>query len=244
MQVCLQASVQSHVPSFFRWRLFESTQSVSILDQHDYFVHHDYYFICNPSTIQCVPIPPPPQVYKHKYTPVGFICDLPYCNFRSTGDQGGSMFHPNAEYRCRVVRLMCHEYQMLTPGEWIETIVSFPSPFCFVHMIHFISYANKGKLLGGHTNGVENFLIGLNPFAINKRNNTSLSSTNIIDQTNSCFTALGQNANQGFRFWPLGVYKGCLQMYRYDSGTRNLYVVDLNDEQVRLDQIWKNYSKS
>lgn len=86
-------------------------------------------------------------------------------------------------------------------GEWIETIVSFPSPFCFVHMIHSISYANKGKLyLGGHTNGVENFLIGLNPFAINKSNNTSLSNTNIIDQSNSCFIALGQNANQGFRF--------------------------------------------
>lgn len=27
-------------------------------------------------------------------------------------------------------------------------------------------------------------------------------------------------------------------MYQYDSGTRNLYVVDLKDEQVLLDQIW------
>ncbi|RXI01635.1 hypothetical protein DVH24_014984 [Malus domestica] len=66
------------------------------------FNQRDYY-ICNPYTIQWVPLLPPPQVCA--FVLVGFICDLPYYNNKEDY-QPGDMIQLNAEYRCRVVRLM------------------------------------------------------------------------------------------------------------------------------------------
>ncbi|KAL6144663.1 hypothetical protein ACLB2K_055354 [Fragaria x ananassa] len=190
--------------------------------------HQRDYFICNPSTVQWVALPPPPQVYT--CTLVGFICDFPYYDCRSD-DQGGSIFHLNAEYRYRVVRLICPEDQGDTllnefkvqifsseTSDWIETIVSSTTAFCFDFINASISYANKGMLYwGGHsTDGDEqDFLIGINPFTINRSNNTNLSSTSsstnggvIIDHNNCCFIALG--SNEGLLF---SAFRGVQRVY-------------------------------
>lgn len=44
---------------------------------------------------------------------------------------------------------------------------------------------------------------------------------------------------RGFYFPPLGVYKGCMRLYEYDIETYDLYIADLDVEEiyrVRLDQ--------
>ncbi|XP_004306051.1 PREDICTED: uncharacterized protein LOC101291558 [Fragaria vesca subsp. vesca] len=219
--------------------------STSTFDQRDYY-------ICNPSTVQWCPLPPPPHVYY--YTPVGLICDLPYYDFRPTGNQRGSIFHLNAEYRCRVVRIIYPEdlgtvyseikVQIFSSetAEWIETIVSSPLPFHPCDYCHCRSYGNNGMLYwGNHRIIDERFLIGLNPFIIKNSNNTSLygtssSSTTIgvdtIDHIqNKCFIGLRQY-EEDLHFSTLGVYKGCVRIFEYDTEMRNLYIVDLNDKEI------------
>lgn len=108
--------------------------------------HQRDYFICNPYTIEWVPLPPPPRDYKY-VTAVGFICDVPYYYYMednmhpreqssSASSNAITKFKINAEYKYKVVRIPVvkqaqHSFEFKVEifssetCEWRESILSF-----------------------------------------------------------------------------------------------------------------------
>ncbi|KAM5581113.1 hypothetical protein ABKV19_010371 [Rosa sericea] len=227
----------------------------------DYY-QRDYY-ICNPCTIQWVPVPPPPRVYR--YTPVGFICDLPYYSC-TKDDQGGSFIQVNAEYRCRIVRLILRKRSVSKlkvqifssdTGEWITSTISIPSGFISDTVPLERSFSYNGMLyFVGDEAGDQNFLMGLDPFMINNSNSalslssTSLNSTNgddIIDHYKCRFIRFDDPDSFILRY--LGEYRGCLHMCDYHYHTSTFFVRELKEEEMHggagklcLEGMMKDYS--
>ncbi|RXI05578.1 hypothetical protein DVH24_017620 [Malus domestica] len=143
------------------------------------------YYICNPHTVQWVPLPPPPQVYG--YVTVGFTCDLPFYDYKKD-DQQGDIIQLNAEYKFRVVRLIdprvdddddddvvsCEiEAQIFfsETGEWREFVLSSPSAIAVGDLCRESIGVASNKMmywLGGRGE----FLIGFDPFMIDNSDNT------------------------------------------------------------------------
>lgn len=187
------------------------------------------YYICNPYTLQCVRLPPPPQV--DWLVPVGFICDHHYYNCEKD-----DIIQLNAEYRCKVMRLIfpygqeiaCKKFKVQIfsseTGEWRESIVTSPLDFNF-HFINFEAHFIYNGMLfwGGACYG--NFLIGLDPFMID-----SSSGANGDDHYECRLVDI--ELDRRFMFECLGTYRGCLRMCDYNSATRVFSVRDLNEEEI------------
>ncbi|XP_040364457.1 F-box/kelch-repeat protein At3g17530 [Rosa chinensis] len=194
------------------------------------------YYIWNPCTIQWAELPPPPRVYE--YTPVGFICDLPYYNSKTGDQESGDTIKLNSEYRCRVVRIIFPPDQEFSctlgvqifsseTGEWTESIVSPPTALRYESIDPSISFACNGMLywMGRRRNF---FIFGLDPFMVNSsKNSTSISTigNNTIDR---CKCRLIEFDNCGCEIIPcVGVHRGCLRMSEYDFVSRAVFVADL-----------------
>ncbi|KAK9924829.1 hypothetical protein M0R45_033177 [Rubus argutus] len=194
------------------------------------------YYICNPCTLQWVPLPPPPQV--DQIVPIGFICDQPYHNCKKD-DQGGHIIQLNAEYRCKVMRLIfpygqecaCKKFKVQIfsseTGEWRESNVSSPSDINFYVINYEANFIYNGMLFwgGAGCGPCGNFLIGLDPFMID-----SSCGSNGDDYYECRFIEL--ELDRPFMFECLGTYRGCLRMCDYNSATRVLSVRDLNEEEI------------
>ncbi|XP_028964200.1 uncharacterized protein [Malus domestica] len=143
------------------------------------------YYICNPHTVQWVPLPPPPQVYS--YVTVGFTCDLPFYDYKKD-DQQGDIIQLNAEYKFRVVRLIdprvdddddddvvsCEiEAQIFfsETGEWREFVLSSPSAIAVGDLCRESIGVASNKMMYWLGGGGE-FLIGFDPFMIDNSDNT------------------------------------------------------------------------
>lgn len=122
---------------------------------------------------------------------MGFICDLPYYN-NEEDYQPGDMIQLNAEYRCRVVRLMDPddgdddydvEYslefkvQILSSetGEWRETTVLSAFNFSLKKMSPSFGVASTRMLYWMSDDG--DILIQMTPSMIDKSASASLSTT-------------------------------------------------------------------
>ncbi|XP_062029216.1 uncharacterized protein LOC133745194 isoform X2 [Rosa rugosa] len=205
--------------------------------------HQRDYYICNPYTLKWVPLPPPPQVFK--FTGVGFLCDLPYYNCKKN-DLGGNDIQLNADYRCRIVRLVYHPDEMRIPscefkvqifysetGVWRESIVSSPSMFHLDRVNSGISFAHNGMLYWMSYSG--KFLIGLNPFMMDNRNSNSMSSTSSSaddgdDSDHYECRFIEVDGSDDIILRCVGVYKGCLQMGDYDYDSHAVFFLELNEE--------------
>ncbi|XP_048423332.1 uncharacterized protein LOC108867849 isoform X1 [Pyrus x bretschneideri] len=145
------------------------------------------YYICNPHTVQWVPLPPPPQVYN--YVTVGFTCDLPYYDYKKD-DQQGDIIQLNAEYKYRVVRLIdprvdddddddddllsCEiEAQVFfsETGEWREFVLSSPSALAVGELCRESTGVASNRMLYWLGGGGD-YLIGLDPFMIDNSDST------------------------------------------------------------------------
>ncbi|XP_050381298.1 uncharacterized protein LOC126798389 isoform X2 [Argentina anserina] len=189
------------------------------------FYQRDYY-ICNPCTIQWVAVPPPPRVYK--YTPVGLICDLPYFNC-TKDDQGGSVIQVNAEFRCRIVRIVLPENESVTElevqifasdtSQWITSTISIPSGVICDTVPIERSFTYNGMLyFVGDEPGDQNFLLGLDPFLINN---------SIIERYQ--FIRF-DDPEESFVLRYFGEYRGCLHMCDYDH--YKFFVRELKAEEL------------
>lgn len=209
-----------------------STYNDLVLCCASMYEQRDYY-ICNPCTLQWVALPPPPQV--DQIVPIGFICDHPYYNCKKD-DQGGHIIQLNAEYRCKVMRLIfpygqecaCKKFKVQIfsseTGEWRESNVSSPSDINFYFINYEANFTYNGMLFWGGV-GCGNFLIGLDPFMID-----SSCGANGDDHYECRFIEL--ELDLPFMFECLGTYRGCLRMCDYNSATRVLSVRDLNEEEI------------
>ncbi|KAL6143659.1 hypothetical protein ACLB2K_054354 [Fragaria x ananassa] len=201
------------------------------------FEQRDYY-ICNPYTIQWVPLPPAPQV-PHQYSPEGFICDHPYYNSKKD-DRGGHAVQLNPEYECIVMRLIYPSDQTFSSkfkvqifssktGEWKESIVSSPSVVYFYLIRLDVSFAYKGMLFWGAVRE-GNFLIGLDPFMINSTISTNADDT--VDHYTCRFIELEQTSDHYFPLRCFGEHRDCLRMCGYNPRCRVLSVRDLTEEEI------------
>ncbi|KAL6184779.1 hypothetical protein ACLB2K_046179 [Fragaria x ananassa] len=194
--------------------------------------HNRDYFICNPHTGHWVHLPPPPQ--RCDYVAVGFICDLPYYNCKADDQKGAAGIQINAEYRCRVVRILfpgfprrecSSEYKVQIYSSedrnWEEHVVSFPSPFrsdaiemdtCYTHnqMLYWKSWKDNC------------FLIAVDPFMFG--------SSRIIDHYKGRLIKI--ELPRLCRLKTLGVHRGRLQAYAMKDGQRTLYSRAVNDEET------------
>ncbi|PRQ19797.1 putative F-box domain-containing protein [Rosa chinensis] len=192
----------------------EGTYNDLVLCCASKYEQRDYY-ICNPYTMQWLPLPPPPQLVH--YAPVGFTCDLRYYNCNKENE-----VQLNAEYRCVVVRLILpcgqrfsckFKVQLFSSetGEWKESIVSSPSPVGVEIAIDrkvISPFAYKGMLFWGDFGCERRFLIGLDPFMINSTISTNGGDT--IDHYKCRFIEFRHDFSPPVRC--LGEYRGCLRM--------------------------------
>nr|XP_011467844.1 PREDICTED: uncharacterized protein LOC105352428 [Fragaria vesca subsp. vesca] len=203
------------------------------------YYQRDYY-ICNPYTFECVPLPPPPLVTE--VTGVGILCDLPYYKCKKN-DLGGHDIQINAECRCRVIRIIFQRVsEMHMPpscefkvqifssetGVWRESIVSSPSRFNSYDVNHRFSFAHNGVLYWLSDSG--DFLIGLNPFMMDNR--TGASSSTVDGEDSDHYEILFTKIDRCTRSLPkfLGLYKGCLQIGDYSYGTHAVHAWEFHEE--------------
>ena len=124
---------------------------------------------------------------------MGFTCDLPYHNYRKD-DQQGDIVQLNAEYKYRVVRLIdpsgCDDDDdddavsveikaqifFSETGEWRQFVLSSPSALAVGDLCRESTGVASNRMLYWLGGGGE-FLIGLDPFVIQKSDNTSLATT-------------------------------------------------------------------
>ncbi|PRQ49596.1 putative F-box domain-containing protein [Rosa chinensis] len=210
------------------------------------YYQRDYY-ICNPYTCQWVPLPPPPQLCE--FAPVGFICDLPYYQYRKDDDnhdQKRQCIQLNADFRYRVVRLITDrrnisckfKVQIFSSetGEWTESIVSTQSLVRYGDINSHMNFPYNGVLYWMSHDCT--FLIGVDPFMITDRNSTSSPSTSScstpddsIDHYRCRFIEFDQR-DENYDLECVGVNRGCLQMLDYDSENHVLSVLELNEEEI------------
>ena len=156
-------------------------------------MHQRDYYICNVRTYQWVALPPPPEVHM-SMTPVGFICDLPYYQWKEGDHNQKEDIHiqVNSEYRGRVVRIISGSLSELVSklklqifstetGEWTESIVSIPSMIPAHSINPRVSRPYNGVLYW--MSPKSDFLIGLDPFKITDKKTTSLPSNTGGDDT-------------------------------------------------------------
>ncbi|XP_004303958.1 PREDICTED: uncharacterized protein LOC101310721 isoform 5 [Fragaria vesca subsp. vesca] len=205
------------------------------------YYQRDYY-ICNPYTFKWVTLPPPPQVTK--FTGAGIFCDLPYYECKKN-DLGRHDIQLNADYKCRVVRIIfprgvlepqCEfKVQIFSSetGVWRESIVLSPSRFYPYEVKHRISFAYNGMLYWLSDDG--DFLIGLDLFMMDNRTSASISSTSssmvegdASDHYEFLFTEL--DGCKGFTPGYLGFYKGCMQIGDYHYGTHTVNAWEFHEE--------------
>ncbi|RXI01639.1 hypothetical protein DVH24_014988 [Malus domestica] len=219
------------------------------------FNQHDYY-ICNPYTIQWVPLPPPPQVCK--FVLVGFICDLPYYNNKEDY-QPGDMIQLNADYRCRVVRLMdpddaddedkeildfsnfklidmrdfcTFKVQIFSSetGEWKETTVrserTVTSAYNFTLEMMSVCTGVASKRMLYWMGDDDDILIQLDPFMINKSASATLS---------TCYRHRIRNEWDALPMRCIAAYDGGVRMCNYDYVSGYLSICELKEEEEEDD---------
>ncbi|RXI05574.1 hypothetical protein DVH24_017616 [Malus domestica] len=201
------------------------------------------YYICNPHTVQWVPLPPPPHVYK--YVTVGFTCDLPYYNYRED-DQQGAIVQLNVEYKYRVVRLIdptggyddddddddtisCEIKAQIffsETGEWRQFVLSSPSAIAVGDLCMESSGVASNRMLYW-LHGKGEFLIGLDPFMIEKSDNTSSAATAGRTDYKCFFSECGEWDSVPMNC--LVTLDGCPRMCEYYSPTRTLSIWEVNE---------------
>lgn len=176
------------------------------------------YFICNPYTKHCVSLPPTPCVYRTVH--VGFICE-PY--YKEQQKTNSVEFILNADYRCRVVRLLPDfdmEIFSSETGEWIESAHELRPP---KYMIFFSPGIACNGMLYWLCETVEQvyFIFELDVFSCDTSNE-------IIDK---CRFIEGPNLHDGLPpfYYPgvrLGVSGRCLRVTKslYNHGDNNIKI--------------------
>ncbi|CAN6699915.1 unnamed protein product [Malus baccata var. baccata] len=194
------------------------------------------YYICNPHTVQWVPLPPPPQVYS--YVTVGFTCNLPFYDYKKD-DQQGDTIQLNAEYKFRVVRLIdprvdddddddvvsCEiEAQIFfsETGEWREFVLSSPSAIAVGDLCRESIGVASNKMMYWLGGGGE-FLIGFDPFMIDNSDNTRTHYKCFFSECGEWDSGLMDS---------LVTFDGRPRMYVYDSPTRTLSIWEVYEAKV------------
>lgn len=199
------------------------------------------YYICNSNTKEWVRLPPTPRVYKSDLVLVGLICE-PYYNIEEdVTSSNSSIVKLNAEYRCKVVRILPnylpndHPVHPVYMGFYVEIFSSetgewreYPSSKILCEQRQFITFSQcpgvacNGKLywLMNHNGSV----FELDPFNIS-------STGDVIDK---CRFIDGPAAvvDHFKGFWHIGEYQGCLRMFPYFVyASRPIIIWELKENQ-------------
>ncbi|XP_050105177.1 uncharacterized protein LOC126584852 isoform X1 [Malus sylvestris] len=225
-------------------------------------------YICNPYTKQWVAVPPPPEV-QCICPPIGFICEPYYnssskkddlddsvndhhcksqhklsCTSTSTTSYTNTTIQLNAEYRCRVVRILQDGHVDLFFSEtcyWRESVnVAFPR--CYTEICSG-GVAHNGKLYWhgsdefSTTDDFTAFTFELDPFG------TTTADGNI--NVDKCCITLGPVDSTDFQLtttschMSLGSSQGCLQVCPREF-TDNFSVWELEEVAGREDDLkWR-----
>ncbi|XP_050363611.1 uncharacterized protein LOC126782414 [Argentina anserina] len=202
----------------------------------------DFYYICNPYTLEWVALPPSPRSYTwpHKKIPAAIICDGNYYDYTKEGT-GHNTILLNADYRCKVVRILpfvdeANPYQSSKfiaeifsseTGEWKESIIASPVP---LHLnISEVSCAYNGMLYWW--DWFTNRHVGMDPFMINSNGNGDHYKLRFMEFDGEIVKSHHETINC------FGVCQGGLRMCYYgeeeeDDTDDTLYVWDWREEQV------------
>lgn len=142
----------------------------------------EFYYICNPYTMEFVALPPSPRSYAWppRKAPAAIICDHNYYDYTKEGT-GHNTILLKADYRCKVVRILPFvveedpyqsskftvEIFSSETGEWKESIIASPIPL-YLNTSH-ISFAYNGMLYWWDSS--TNRHVGMDPFMINSYGN-------------------------------------------------------------------------
>ncbi|KAL6132507.1 hypothetical protein ACLB2K_064749 [Fragaria x ananassa] len=147
------------------------------------------YYICNSYTKEWVRLPPTPRVDEF-FVPVGFICDPYYSTKEDGNSSNSSIIKLNAEYRCKVVRLLRNnnygfyvEIYSSETGEWREyqlskVLRSQKNKISFDFVRRCTGVACNGKLYWWNFRG---FMFELDPFNIRSTDNNIIDTCSFID---------------------------------------------------------------
>ncbi|CAN6564098.1 unnamed protein product [Malus baccata var. baccata] len=202
---------------------------------HKYFARS--YYICNPHTLSWVALPPAPT-RSNKIAHVGFVCDMPYYNYEEGDTEGRHVVRLNAQYRCKVVRILPPSDEELTSdkflievfssetGEWRESLISCPRKLHHVMFDRFGFACNRRLYWSNYVKG-RLLVLGLDLF--NDDNITVTSKDGGVD--GECRFIVFDKPMDGHSIQCLGDQcGGRLHMYELDIVGRSLYVWELKEE--------------
>ncbi|XP_062021207.1 uncharacterized protein LOC133737719 [Rosa rugosa] len=195
----------------------------------------DFYYICNPSTVEWVALPPSPRSYTwpQRKAPAAIICDRKYYDYTKEG-RGHITILLNADYRCKVVRILPFvgedpHYQpsrftveifSSESGDWKESVVASPVPLNL--STSRISFAYNGMLYWWDS--FTNRYVGMDPFMINSNGNGDHYKLRFMKFDDEVLDHLGT-------IDCFGVCGGYLRMCYYQEADDTLYVWDWKEEQ-------------
>ncbi|KAL6132505.1 hypothetical protein ACLB2K_064747 [Fragaria x ananassa] len=198
------------------------------------------YYICNSYTKEWVLLSPTPRVIEYGLVHVGFICD-PYYSIKEEGSDS-SIIKLNAEYRCKVVRLLpivnrtykgfSVEIYSSDTGEWRE----YQLPKALNSPKYDISFTGYDRCTGVACNGKlywwnpnkPGSLIQLDPFNITSTNDNIIDTCSFIADP-----ALTTPCRNYGNYRHIGVCQGPLRMCaRWFEAFDPVTIWELRENQV------------